>query len=230
MFNTYWVRFNNYKGMTREKCIQNSKNIIDAAKMAGVKKMIYSAHTQLDVHSPLDYIRGKSEVAEYLRQSGLEYGIVKPCAIFGDTPQESIVVNNICYFMRLFPVFTMPGDISKYHLQPVHVRDMSELMVDAALDDSKTKYEVDAVGELYTLEEFLNNIKRILGLRRYILSGVPLDVCYYGSKPIDYIFNDKFVERDDLLLMTEGYTRSFDPPTGNRKLTDFLEQYKDTIG
>ena len=156
--------------------------------MAGVRKMIYSSHTQTDVNSPLDYIRGKAEVAEYLKQSGLEYGIVKPCAIYGDTPQESIVINNICYFMRTFPIFPMPGDSNTYHLQPVHVRDMSELMVDAALDDSKAQYEVDAVGELYTVHELLTNVKNILGLNRYILNHVPLDLCYYGSKPIDFIF------------------------------------------
>ena len=137
MFNTYWVRFNDFKGITRSMSIQNSKNIVDAAKMAGVKKMIYSSHTQTDVNSPLDYIRGKAEVEEYLKLSGMEYGIVKPCAIFGDTPQESIVINNICYFMRTFPIFPVTGDASSYHLQPVHVRDLSELMVDAALDESK---------------------------------------------------------------------------------------------
>jgi len=230
LFNTYWVRYNDYKGITREQSIQNSKNIVDAAKMAGVKKIVYSSHTQTSLDSPLQYIRGKAEVEQYIRESGLEYGFVKPCCIFGDTPDESIVINNISYFMRTFPVFPVSGDASSYHLQPVHVRDLAELMVDCATDPAKTSHEVDAVGHKFTVNELLTTIKDTLGLRRLIVNHVPIDVCYYGTKPIDLIFNDKFIERDDLLLMSSGITCSLEPPTGKRKLTDFLEKYKDTIG
>ena len=80
--------------------MENSKTLIDCAKNAGVKKIIYISHTQTSLNSPHAYIRGKAQVEEYLKNSGLQYGIVKPCGIFGDTPDESILINNICYLIR----------------------------------------------------------------------------------------------------------------------------------
>ena len=66
--------------------MENSKVLIDCAKAAGVKKVVFSSHTQTSLDSPLGYIRGKAQVEHYLRHSGLSYAIVKPCTIFGDTP------------------------------------------------------------------------------------------------------------------------------------------------
>ena len=40
---------------------------------------------------------------------GISYGFAKPCAIFGDTPGESILFNNLAYILRRAPVFAIPG-------------------------------------------------------------------------------------------------------------------------
>lgn len=48
--------------------------------------MIYTSHTQTSLNSPFPYIREKAKVEEYLKNSGVKWGIVKPCAIFGRTP------------------------------------------------------------------------------------------------------------------------------------------------
>jgi uncharacterized protein YbjT (DUF2867 family) len=85
MVQTYWVRFDNTLGHTRDTVTNNSKMLIDCAKKAGVKKIIYTSHTQTSLDSPFPYISEKAKVEQYLRQSGLGYGIVKPCAIFGRT-------------------------------------------------------------------------------------------------------------------------------------------------
>lgn len=45
LFNTYWVRFNNYHGQTRQDAVENSKILIDCAKAAGVKKIVFTSHT-----------------------------------------------------------------------------------------------------------------------------------------------------------------------------------------
>ena len=55
---------------------------------------------------------------------GRRYAFVRPCAIFGDTAKESILLNNTAYLMRLSPMMLFPGDCRTYHFQPVHVRDL----------------------------------------------------------------------------------------------------------
>lgn len=116
---TYWVRFDDTLGVSRETVTNNSKLLIDCAKEAGVRKVVYTSHTQTSLESPFPYIREKARVEQHLQASGLEWGIVKPCAIFGRTPEESILINNISYLIKRFPLFPMPGD-GNYYLQFVH--------------------------------------------------------------------------------------------------------------
>jgi uncharacterized protein YbjT (DUF2867 family) len=59
--------------------------LIDCAKEAGVKKIVYTSHTQTSLDSPFGYIREKAKVEDYIKKSGLKWGFVKPCAIFGKT-------------------------------------------------------------------------------------------------------------------------------------------------
>lgn len=80
---TYWVRFDNTLGVSRDQVTKNSKLLIDSAREAGVKKIIYTSHTQTSLDCPLDYIREKANIEKYLKESGLKWGIVKPCGIFG---------------------------------------------------------------------------------------------------------------------------------------------------
>jgi len=47
-------------------------------------------------------------------------GIIKPCAIFGDTPDESILINNITFLMRFLRVIAVVGK-GDYPFHPVHV-------------------------------------------------------------------------------------------------------------
>ena len=34
----------------------------------------------------------------------MNYGIVKPCTIYGDKPEESIIINNLAYLLRYLAI------------------------------------------------------------------------------------------------------------------------------
>ena len=90
--------------------------------------------------SPLPYFRGKAAVERIVIESGLSYAIVRPSVIFGG---EDILINNIAWLLRRFPVFAVPGS-GDYRLQPVCVEDVAEIAVDAACDEGSVA--LDAVG------------------------------------------------------------------------------------
>ena len=74
-----------------------------------MKRIVFSSHTQATTDSPYEYIAGKAEACEALRNSGIpSYAIVRPCGIFGDTPNESILLNNAAWVMRRTPMFLLP--------------------------------------------------------------------------------------------------------------------------
>ena len=73
------------------------------------------------------------------------FSVIKPCAVFGSTPQESILINNLAFLLRTFPVFAVVGD-GKYPFHPVHVEDMARLIIESGLDEHGLKeYDWDAV-------------------------------------------------------------------------------------
>lgn len=107
---------------------------------------------------------------------------------------------------------------------------MAEIIVEQIEKPGALAEDIDAVGEKYSVKSMVKTMAQLMGIRRLVVSGVPLEVCYYGSKPVDWWFKDKFVEKDDLLLMMKGITHSHGPVTGQRRLTDFITDHKNTLG
>ncbi|MCH7663790.1 MAG: NAD(P)H-binding protein, partial [Chloroflexi bacterium] len=90
LFCTYWIRFN-YGGMTFEKAVANTRVLVNAAKEAGVRKIVYISITNPDINSPLPYFRGKAEVEQIIRESGMQYALLRPAVLYG---HEGILINN----------------------------------------------------------------------------------------------------------------------------------------
>jgi NADH dehydrogenase len=57
---------------------EGNRNLIEAAKAAGVKQFIFTSVLGADVNNPLPFIQAKAETEAYLRQSGLPYTILAP--------------------------------------------------------------------------------------------------------------------------------------------------------
>jgi NADH dehydrogenase len=57
---------------------EGNRNLIDAAKAAGVKQYIFTSVLGADVNNPLPFIQAKAETEAYLRESGLPYTILAP--------------------------------------------------------------------------------------------------------------------------------------------------------
>jgi len=57
-----------------------NRNLIDAAKAAGVKHFIFVSVQGASSDSELEFFRIKYRVEEYLRASGMSYTIIRPCA------------------------------------------------------------------------------------------------------------------------------------------------------
>jgi NADH dehydrogenase len=133
------VRFN-YKDTTYERAIQNSQILFQAAQLAGVKRIIHISITNPSLESPLPYFRGKAVVEQFLKQSDFNYTIIRPTVVFGI---EDILINNIAYLLRHWPVFAIPGS-GNYRLQPIYVEDLARIAVQAI--QSIQNQVIDAVG------------------------------------------------------------------------------------
>ncbi|MCG6550999.1 MAG: NAD(P)H-binding protein [Candidatus Magnetominusculus sp. LBB02] len=223
LYNTYWVRFN-HKLFQHADAVENTLILFDAAKKAGVKRIVHVSITNPKEDSPLEYFSGKARLERALIESGMSYAILRPTVLFGT---EDILINNIAWSLRTFPVFGIFGDGS-YKLQPIYVNDLAELAVD--MGKLKENIIIDAIGpETFTFRELVETIGEIIGKPRPI---VPIsdELGYYLSRFMQFITGDILITREEIdgLKGNLLYVRS--QPTGQTSLTNWLKEHASTVG
>ncbi len=223
LYNTYWVRFP--KGpMTYEKAVENTEKLIKAAEEAGVRRLVHISITNASENSPLPYFRGKGMLEKLIFQSKLPYVILRPTVIFGP---EDILINNIAWLLRRFPLFTMPGS-GEYRLQPVFVEDLAQLAVNTAQEDGNII--LDVVGpETYTFDGLVRLIADKIGSRARILHVSPGLALFLGSL-LGYIVKDVMITEDEIKGLMAGLLVSDGIPTTRTRLSEWLDLNADRLG
>jgi NADH dehydrogenase len=223
LVNTYWVRFDQGQN-TQPQAVENTRKLVNAAKAAGVKRIVHISITNPSAESHLPYFWGKAANEKAVTDSGMDYAILRPTVLVGD---EDILINNIAYLLRKFPLFLLPGNGS-YRLQPVHVDDVAALAAEAAY--SRDNYIVDAVGpDIFTFKEMVQLIGEKIGARRLLLPFPPR-LALLAAQFISLFVKDVVLTPEEVDGLMAGLLVSKDPPLGRTRLADWLEANKDKVG
>ncbi|MGH9733768.1 MAG: SDR family oxidoreductase [Candidatus Acidiferrales bacterium] len=225
LINTYWVRFP-HGSSTFESAVENTRTMIAAAKRAGVERIVHVSIANPSLDSPLGYYKGKAVLEETVKASGLSYTIARPTVIFGD---EDILINNIAWFVRHFPMFGIPGD-GRYKIRPIYVGDMARLLADSSESETKKNVTIDAVGpETFRFEELVKLIANETGASVRLVH-LPPAVAYMSTRLIGLFTRDVILTWEEYkgllanLLVTEG------PPMGKTRLSEWLQANCDSVG
>lgn len=223
LYNTYWVRFG-YEQTTFYEAVRNTLALFGAAQEAEVRRVVHISITNPDEDSPLPYFKGKAILEKALEESGLSYAIIRPTVIFG---REDILINNIAWFLRKFPIFVVPGS-GRYKLQPVYVEDMAEIAVEAGHQD--TNSVIDAVGpEVYSYQDLVRLIAETVGSRARIVHVSPA-LALRLAKILGFVLRDVVLTREEIDGLMAGLLVSDDPPTGETRFSVWLKHNADTLG
>ncbi len=226
LYNNYWVRFNYRENISfaYSGAVENSLKLFEAAKKAGVRRVVHISITNPSEDSPFEYFKGKAKLEKALIESGLSYAILRPAVLFG---KEDILINNIAWFLRRFPVFGVFGD-GKYKLQPIYVDDLAKLAVEQG---KKTENVIiDAIGpETFTYRELVEEIADAIDARKPILH-IPPVLGYFIGSVVSKIFGDVTITRDEIEGLMAGLLYTNSKPVGTTRLTDWLQENAATVG
>ena len=223
LYNTYWVRFSRGK-VTFDRAVESTRTLIQAAKDAGVSRIVHVSITNPSLNSSLPYFRGKAQVEEAIIDSGISYAIIRPTVIFGI---EDILINNIAWMLRRFPLFVVPGG-GGYRFQPIFVEDLAGLAVDAG--GQEDNLILDAAGpETYTFDEFVRLVGQTMGSRTKIVH-LPSALALGISKIVGYFLGDVVLTRDEITGLMSDLLISDAPPVGNTSLKSWLTINVATLG
>jgi uncharacterized protein YbjT (DUF2867 family) len=223
LYNTYWIRFER-GDMTFDKAVANSRTLIQAAKDAGVRRIVHVSITNPDIKSPLPYYNGKALVEQAIVESSISYAILRPNVLFGD---QGILINNIAWFLRHLPVFGIPGS-GEYKMQPIFVEDLADLAVEWGGREENVIF--DAVGpEIYTFDELIRLLKTTLKCRIFIVH-MPPAIALLSTQVIGKIVHDVILTPEEIKGLMANLLVSDKEPTGRTLLSKWLEANKNWIG
>ena len=221
--NTYWVRFN-HSMFQHADAVQNTLTLFEAAKAAGVSRIVHVSITNPSLDSHLEYFSGKAKLEDALQKLGVSYAILRPTVLFG---KEDILINNIAWMLRTFPVFGVFGN-GRYHIQPIYVDDLAQLAVAAA--ESSNNEIINAIGpETFTYRELVETVGEIIGKKRPLLS-IPPALGYLVSRMVSAFVDDVVVTREEIDGLMADLLHVTTPPTGSTKLTTWARRHADDLG
>ena len=139
------------KGVTfRRMHFEGTKAVVDAAKRSGVKRYVHMSALGVRPDAVSEYHRTKYLAEQYVRDSGLDWTIIRPSLIHG-AGGEFMQMEAKWARRKAPPFLFMPyfgagafGRGGAGMLQPVHVRDVARAFADAL-------EKPEAIGEIYPL-------------------------------------------------------------------------------
>ena len=150
LVNTYWVRFDKGEN-TQPRAVENTRKLVNAAKAAGVKRIVHISIANPSADSHLPYYWGKAANEKTVIGSGLSYAILRPTVLFGN---EDILINNIA-FLTFFQNGTDGGikirlgcvvifTVSQFAgaVDQAHARQCADLCADSAFRESRFLHDL----------------------------------------------------------------------------------------
>jgi uncharacterized protein YbjT (DUF2867 family) len=223
MYNTYWIRLP-HGSASFETALDGSLRLIEAAIRAGVRRIVHISVVNAAETAPTAYFVAKARLEKEVRASGMSHAIVRPTLTYGP---GDILINNLCWVLRRFPVFGVPGD-GRYRLQPVHVDDVAAIAVRAGRQTAALT--TDAAGpETFGFDELVRILAAAVGSRTRLVH-LPPPVALGASRMLGLLVRDVMLTRDEVTELMASLLVSSEPPAGVISLREWVQSEGSHLG
>lgn len=147
--------------------------LIAAANAAGIKRFVHLGALGVEDREELNYAKSKARAERAVRESSLDWTILKPSLIWGE---RDGFFNIVAALVKIpAPVVPVPGN-GKSRFQPVWVGDVARAVVQVVADPKSIHRSFELGGPRYwTYTEITQEVARALGKRRAVIPmPVPL--------------------------------------------------------
>lgn len=160
-----------YKPFYRNNVLA-TKNVLEAAKNAGVERIIhFSSAAVLSVRKDY-YAQTKLKGEELVKRSGLEYCILRPSIMYGPTDDKNI--GFLIDFARKIPFFPIPGH-GKWPRQPIYIDDVCYLVISIMHNFPENKvYSINGKDVIYFRDMIKIVLKQLGGFKFRVFLPVRL--------------------------------------------------------
>ena len=142
--------------------VEGTRNVVEAAKAAGVEKIVLMSFLRARANCGSPYHESKWEAEEIVRNSGLDYTIIKAGVIYG---LGDHMLDHLSHALHTFPVFALVG-LKEKSVRPLAVEDLVHVMRAAIVDRRMKRQTVALLGpEEFYLSEAVCRVAEVVGKR-----------------------------------------------------------------
>jgi NADH dehydrogenase len=144
----------------------------EAARQAGVNRMIFVSHLGAEPSSAFPALRAKAIAEDAIRKSDLPYTIIRSSLVYGEGDRFT---TSLAMLLGISPgIFPIPGD-GKTAIQPVWVDDLATCVAWSLEEESMVGETYDVGGpEFLTLRQVVEMVMQEAGSRRWLVNASPL--------------------------------------------------------
>jgi uncharacterized protein YbjT (DUF2867 family) len=150
--------------------VEATRNVVEAAKATGIKKIVLMSFLRARPNCNSPYHESKWEAEEIVRNSGLDYTVIKAGVVYG---RGDHLLDHLSHALHTFPVFGLVG-LEEKSVRPLAVEDLVHVMRAALIDRRLKSQTIALLGaeEIY-LSEAVNRVAEVIGKRPLM---IPLPV------------------------------------------------------
>ena len=171
--------------------------VVAACREHGVRRVLHMSALGASPGAPSEYLRSKG-VGEQavLAADDLNVTVFRPSVVFGP---EDAFLNLFAMLAKLMPVLLLACPEARF--QPVYVRDVARVMVEALGESKSFGQAYDLCGpKVYALRELVQTVCRLTGRRRLVL-GLPDSLAYLQALLLELAPGEPLMTRDNLRSM-----------------------------
>ncbi|MDQ2937644.1 MAG: NAD(P)H-binding protein [Acidobacteriota bacterium] len=187
--------------------IEGTRNVVEAARAAGVKKVVLMSFLRARPNCGSAYHESKWAAEELVRTSGLDYTIVRASMVYG---RGDHMLDHLSHALYTFPLFAMVG-LKEKGIRPLAIDDLVEVLRAASVESRLTRQTIAVTGaeEMY-LSEAVQRVARVTG-NRVRLVRAPVWFHRALAHFWELTMKVPLVARAQVRILSEGVTESVLP-------------------
>jgi uncharacterized protein YbjT (DUF2867 family) len=197
----------------REIDFHGNKNLLDAARAAGVGKFVYVSVFGAERLAATDYVRAHEDFVAELRRSGMPHTVVRPTGFFS-------AMEEILRMARRGPVMSIGDGASRTN--PIHEADVADVCA-AAIEDERPEIEVGGP-EVFERREITALAFAALGKRPRTFR-MPAALVRLLLAPLRFFDARLYALLDFFVAVAQ--VDAVAPPAGTRRLQDYFREIVD---
>ncbi|MDD5012033.1 MAG: NAD(P)-dependent oxidoreductase [Candidatus Nanoarchaeia archaeon] len=171
-----------------------TENLIKACKEEEVKKIILLSSMSAKRSYPDDYGKNKLEIEKIIKNSGINYTILRPSIVYGKGSKSfDFIIEKI----KKLPFIPIIGN-GKYAISPVYIDDVI-CMIDKCVNNKKTdKKEYDLPGgESIWFRDLIKELKKEINTSKKEIN-IPIGICKIVAR-----ISPKVISMENIKNLTE---------------------------